>query len=125
MTAVLWALTTCLWGHHSAAAVFDLTKRISVTGTLTKVDWSNPHVVLSMEVKGDDGKIQLWTFESNPPSWYRSLGLSRADLARAVGQTITVEGARAKDRAAYGYVQKMRFPDGTTLNLFTAPGSYK
>jgi hypothetical protein len=102
-----------------------MSKRISVTGTLTKVDWINPHVVITLEGKSDVGKIQQWTFESNPPSWYQSVGLVRADLTRAIGQTITVEGMPAKNDTAYGYLQKIKLPDGTTLNLFTAPGKYK
>jgi Family of unknown function (DUF6152) len=121
----VWVGISPLWAHHSASAVFEMSKRISVTGTLTKVDWINPHVVISMQGKGVDGNIQQWMFESNPPSWYRSMGFERADLARAIGQTITVEGMPAKNATAYGYMQKMKLPDGTMLNLFTAPGRYK
>jgi len=125
VAGAVWAVIAPLWAHHSASAVFEMSKRISVTGTLTKVDWINPHVVITLEGKGDVGKIQQWTFESNPPSWYQSVGLVRADLARAIGQTITVEGMPAKNDTAYGYLQKIKLPDGTTLNLFTAPGKYK
>ena len=92
-------------------------KRISVTGTLVKVDWINPHIVVAMDAKGDDGKIDHWTFESNPPSWYRSVGLARADFAKAIGQTITIEGVRAKDGTFYGYMQKIKLPDGTSHEL--------
>jgi hypothetical protein len=70
ITAALWAAIAPLWAHHSVSAVFEMTRRISVTGTLTKVDWINPHVVIAMEGKADDGKFQQWMFESNPPSWY-------------------------------------------------------
>jgi hypothetical protein len=125
LAGALGAVLAPLWAHHSASAVFDMNKPVSVTGTLTKVDWINPHVVFAMESKGDDGKFQQWTFESNPPSWYRSVGLARADLARAIGLTITAEGVRARNEPTYGYLQKMKLPDGTMLNLFTAPGRYK
>jgi hypothetical protein len=111
-----------LWAHHSASAVFEMSKRISVTGALTQVNWINPHVLIAMECKGEDGKIQQWIFESNPPSWYRSVGLSRADLARAIGKTVTIEGMPAKNDMPFGYMRKIRLPDGTMLNLFTAPG---
>ena len=122
VTGALWAGISPLWAHHSVSSVFEMTRRISVTGTLTKVDWINPHVFIAMEGKADDGKFQQWTFESNPPSWYRSVGLARADFARVIGRTVTVEGVRAKNDSAYGYMQKIKLPDGTTLNLFTAPG---
>lgn len=105
------------WAHHSPSAIFDMSRRISVTGTLTKIDWINPHIVIAMEAKGDSGKIDHWTFESNPPSWYRSVGLARADFAKAVGQTITVEGVRARDGTLFGYMRKIKLPDGTSLEL--------
>ena len=106
-----------VWAHHSPSAIFDMAKRISVTGTLTKIDWVNPHIVMEMEAKGEAGKTDHWTFESNPPSWYRSVGLARADFAKAVGETVTVEGVRAKDGTTYGYMQKIKLPDGTSLEL--------
>ena len=103
--------------HHSPSAIFDMGKRFSLTGTLTKVDWINPHIVIAMDAKLDGGKIEHWTFESNPPSWFRSFGLARADFAKAIGQTITVEGVRAKDGALFGYMLKIKMPDGTSLEL--------
>jgi Family of unknown function (DUF6152) len=113
---VLFAIAS-LWAHHSPSAIFDMAKRISLTGTLTKIDWINPHIVITMEAKSDGGKIDHWTFESNPPSWYRSVGLSRNDFAKAIGQTVVVEGVRAKDGSLFGYMQKVKLPDGTTLEL--------
>ena len=115
--AAILLFASVLWSHHSPSAIFDMTKRISVTGTLTKIDWINPHIVMAMEAKGDAGKVDHWTFESNPPSWYRSVGLARADFAKAVGQTVTVEGVRAKDGTFFGYMQKIKMPDGTSLEL--------
>ena len=109
--------TASLLAHHSPSAIFDMGKRISVTGILTKIDWINPHIVFAIEAKGDGGKLDLWTFESNPPSWYRSVGLGRADIAKAIGQTVTVEGVRARNGALYGYLQKIKLPDGTSLEL--------
>jgi Family of unknown function (DUF6152) len=112
----LFAISSA-WAHHSPSAIFEMSKRISVTGTLTKIDWINPHIVIAMEAKDGDGKIEHWTFESNPPSWYRSVGLARADFAKAVGHTVTVEGVRAKNGTPFGYMQKIKMPDGTSLEL--------
>jgi hypothetical protein len=106
-----------LSAHHSPSAIFDMGKRIAVTGTLTKIDWINPHIVIAMEAKSAGGKIDRWTFESNPPSWYRSVGLARADFAKAVGQTVTVEGLPARDGTLFGYMRKITMPDGTALEL--------
>lgn len=106
-----------LSAHHSPSAIFDMGKRITVTGTLTKIDWINPHIVVVMDARSDSGKIDRWTFESNPPSWYRSVGLARADFAKAVGNTVTVEGLPARDGTLFGYMRKITLPDGTSLEL--------
>lgn len=106
-----------LSAHHSPSAIFDMGKRITVTGTLTKIDWINPHIVIVMDARSDGGKIDRWTFESNPPSWYRSVGLARADFAKAVGHAVTVEGLPARDGTLFGYMRKITLPDGTSLEL--------
>jgi hypothetical protein len=105
--------------HHSPSAIFDMQKRVAVTGTLSKIDWVNPHIVMTMDARGDGGKVDHWTFESNPPSWYRSVGLVRADFAKAIGQTITVEALPARDGSLFGYMRKITLPDHTTLELVT------
>jgi len=109
--------TASVQAHHSPSAIFDMSKHVSVTGTLTRIDWINPHIVLSVEAKGDGGKVEQWTFQSNPPSWYKSVGLARADFAKAIGQTITVQAVKARDGSLYGYMDKIKLPDGTSYEL--------
>jgi len=106
-----------LSAHHSPSAVFDMEKRFTVSGTLTQVDWINPHIVVFMDAKKDDGSLETWKFESNPPSWFRRVGIARNDIAKALGQTVKVEGARAKDGSLYGYLLKITFVDGNSLEL--------
>jgi hypothetical protein len=106
-----------LSAHHSPTAVFDMTKKFTLAGTLTQVDWINPHIVVFMDAKKDDGSVETWKFESNPPSWFRRVGLARNDIAKAIGQTVTVEGARAKNGSLYGYLLKITFLDGSSLEL--------
>lgn len=106
-----------LAAHHSPSAIFDMTKPISVTGTLTKVDWINPHIVILVDAKGEGGKVDHWKFESNPPSWYRRVGVTRADFAKAIGQTITVGGVKARNGDLFGYLLMIKLPDGTQLDL--------
>ena len=103
--------------HHSPSAVFDMEKRFTVAGTLTQVDWINPHIVVFMDAKKDDGSVETWKFESNPPSWFRRVGLARNDIAKGIGQNVTVEGARAKNGSLYGYLLKITFVDGNSLEL--------
>jgi hypothetical protein len=117
IAAAVLLSTSSVWAHHSPSAEFDMTKRITVTGTLTKVDWINPHITLAMDVKNESGKVESWSFESNPPAWFRRVGVNRNDLAKAIGQTVTAEGVRSKDGSPFGYMQKITLADGTSLEL--------
>ncbi len=111
-----------LSAHHSPSAVFDMEKKFTVAGTLTQVDWINPHIVVFLDAKKDDGSAETWKFESNPPSWFRRVGIARNDLAKAIGQNVKVEGARAKNGSLYGYLLKITFVDGNSLELlFDSP----
>ena len=109
-----------LQAHHSPSAIFDMSKRVAITGTLMRVDWINPHIMLAIEAKGNGGKVDQWTFQSNPPSWYKSVGLARADFAKAIGHQITVEAVKARDGSLYGYMQKIKLPDGTSYELINS-----
>ena len=110
--------TVSLWAHHSPTAEFDVSKTMTLTGTLTKVEWVNPHIVVYMEVSGG-----MWKLESNPPAWFRRVGVSKVDFSKAVGQTVTVEGNRAKDGSPYAYMHKITYQDGTSLELVNANGA--
>ena len=127
MRPVLFAAVILLAGslqsfaHHSTTAEFDVAHRMTLSGTLTKVDWVNPHIVVFIDAKSDGGGNAAWKFESNPPAWFRRVGVSRVDFAKAIGQTVTVEGNRAKDGSLYGYLLKITYADGNSLEL-VAPG---
>ncbi len=82
-------------------------------GTVTKVDWVNPHIVVFMDIKGDDGNVVNWKFESNPPKWFSKVGVNRADFAAAIDKTVTVMVLVAVDGSKYGYCNKSRFPTAT------------
>jgi len=115
-----WLASAAVQAHHSPSAIFDMSKVVDITGTLTRVDWINPHIVLAIEAKGDSGKVDQWTFQSNPPSWYKSVGLARADFAKAIGHQITVEAVKARDGSLYGYMQKIKLHDGTSYELINS-----
>ncbi len=102
--------------HHSAV-LFDVSKPWTMTGTMTKGDWRNPHVGVFVEVKGDAGGVEAWAFETGAPSWFKGRTLGRADFEKAIGQRVTVEAVRAKDGTRYGYLYKMILPDGHAVEL--------
>ena len=87
--------TVSLWAHHSPSAIFEMSKRITMAGTLTKIDWINPHIVVYIDGKAETGKAESWVFESNPPAWFRRVGVGRADFAKSIGQEVKVEGVAA------------------------------
>lgn len=106
-----------LWAHHSTTAEFDVSKRFTLAGTLTKVDWVNAHIVIYMSAKGSSGSSEEWKFETNPPAWFKRVGVNKSDFSKGIGQSVTVEGNRAKDESNYGYLLKITFADGNSLEL--------
>jgi hypothetical protein len=102
--------------HHSAA-MFDLTRTFALTGTLTSVDWRNPHVEVFVDVKNGEGEGDVWKLETGAPSWFRNRSLAKATLEQAVGQTVTVDGVPAKDGSLYGYLYRLVFADGSVWEL--------
>jgi hypothetical protein len=112
--SVLFAAVS-LSAHHSAV-LFDLSKTYTVTGTMMKVDWRNPHVEIFVESK-EANFTGTWEFETGAPSWFRNRNIAKADLDRAIGQVVKVEGVRAKDGSLYGYIYKITFADSTSLDL--------
>ena len=81
--------------HHSFLAEFDAKQPIRVTGTVTKVDWQNPHTWFYIDVKDDSGKIANWGMEMGSPNLLLRLGWARNSLK--IGDVVTVEASRAKD----------------------------
>jgi len=99
--------------HHSFSAVFDVNKKLVLTGTLTKVDWRNPHIAVFLDVKGADGQVEAWTFEASPPSLSARRGITKARFQQAIGSAVRVEAYRAKDARLFGSLLKLTFVDGT------------
>ncbi len=81
--------------HHSFAAEFDANKPIKVTGTVTKVEWTNPHTWFYIDVKDESGKVTNWGFEMGSPNGLMRAGWTRNSMK--IGDSIAVEGSRAKD----------------------------
>ena len=107
--ALLAALPTL--AHHSFQAEFDGSKPVTLKGTLSKIDWINPHIYFYLDVKDDTGKVTNWTLESIPTGFMHRAGLTRDDFV--FGDTVHVVDYRAKDGTkAVGWVQEVTFPNG-------------
>jgi len=103
--------------HHSEAAEYDSSKPVKVTGVLSKVEWQNPHIWFYVDVKDENGKITTWGFSSGPPGSLMRRGITKAMLK--IGETVNVEGNRARDGSNNANSRRVTYADGT--NVFTAP----
>ena len=81
--------------HHAFSAEFDAEKRVKLTGAVTRLDWTNPHAWIYLDVKDETGKIANWGFELASPNGLMRAGWTRFSLK--AGDVVTVEGARAKN----------------------------
>jgi hypothetical protein len=105
-----------LVAHHSETAEYDSTKPVKVTGTITKVEWLNPHVWFYVDVKDDTGKVTTWGFSNAPPGALMRRGIMKDALK--IGAEVTVEGVRARDGSNNASGRRVIYADGT--NAFTA-----
>jgi hypothetical protein len=93
--ALLAASVPAAVAHHSFAAEFDANKPVKLTGTVTKVEWTNPHTWFYLDVKDEKGTVANWGFEMGSPNGLMRAGWTRNSMK--VGDVITVEASRAKD----------------------------
>jgi hypothetical protein len=117
VVAALSMLTTPLaWAHHSFAAEYDSTKPVKVTGVVTKVEWTNPHIWFYVDAKDEQGRVTNWGFSAGPPGVLQRRGISRDALKK--GDVIVVEGFRARDGSNNASGGRVTFADGRSV--FTA-----
>ena len=102
-----------LRAHHSFAAEFDANQPVTLKGTVTRMDWVNPHTWIHLDVKNDDGSVTKWMIEGGTPNTLLRRGLTRNSLPQ--GTEIVVDGYRARsgDNRANG--RDLTFPDGRKL----------
>lgn len=108
--------------HHAFAAEFDINRPIKLRGTVTKMDWINPHSWIHIDVKGPDGKVVSWMIEGGSPNVLLRMGFTKDALPP--GSEIVLEGFQAKDGSNRGVGKTLSFADGRKLFLgSSAPGA--
>lgn len=111
-----------LAAHHAFAAEFDVNQPVKVKGTITKVEWVNPHAWLYVDVKGDDGKVTNWRFELGAPNAMIRLGWRKESVP--AGLEVSITGFRAKSGDNVGNGRSIILPDGKELfSGGSGPGS--
>ena len=115
LLASLLAMSGAL-AHHSAVAEYDLDKPMSISGTIKRVDWQNPHIWYCLDVKEKDGSLSEWGVSGGAPGQLMRRGITKDLLV--VGSEVNVEGFKAKDGSNNGFGQRVTYKDGR--NVFTA-----
>ena len=120
--AVLVVLVTATpaVAHHSFAGEYDLKKPVTITGTVTKVEWTNPHARFYVDAKEADGTVTHWAFELGSPNLLIRYGFSK-DLLK-IGSEITVEGYQAIDGSKVANGKSVKLPDGRVLSAGSSAG---
>jgi hypothetical protein len=103
-----------LLAHHSFAAEFDATKPLRLTGSLAKVEWTNPHSYFYLDVKDEAGNVVRWGCEAGSPGALSRRGFKRGDLK--LGDTIIVDGYRAKAGSNFIDARRVTLPDGRIVS---------
>ena len=99
--------------HHSFAAEYDAQRPVKMTGTVTQMEWINPHAWIHIDVKKPDGKMESWMVEAGAPNALLRRGFNKNSLLP--GTVITVEGYQAKDGAYRANGRDITYPDGRKL----------
>jgi hypothetical protein len=99
-----------VFAHHSFSAEFDVKQPITLKGTVTKVEWTNPHVWIYLDVTDAQGGVQHWQCENGAPNALSRMGWTRHSLN--VGDQVTVEGFRAKNDERTANARQIILPDG-------------
>src|SRR5262245_41858476 len=116
---IVWValLSGAAAAHHNMSGVYDFNDRVTLTGTLTKVDWRNPHMEIVIDAKRDSGQVESWKGEGPAPLFFRSRDIEKADFDKAVGKTMTIEVSRARDGSNSGLLRNITLPDGKMISL--------
>lgn len=120
--AALSLLMGSAQAHHSVEGQFDVNDRITLTGTVSHVDWINPHVYVYLDVTNDDGTVTTWGLETGPTARLRRGGLTSQELAGKPGEQITAVGMPARRGGNNSiWLIKIAYEDGKYYILHGSP----
>jgi len=111
--AALLLVASAAVAHHSVSGQFDTNKSLTLKGTISKVQWMNPHIYLFLDVKEADGTVSSWALETLPTAMMRKAGLSKEAVMGNPGEVVTVILVPARDGTKHlGWISKITYADG-------------
>ena len=110
-----------VFAHHSFTAEFDGYKPIELKGTISRVEWINPHIHLFLDVKDATGKMTTWAVEGGPTRHMRDAGVTKASVDASLGKDMQVWGYPAKNGQPRVYLKTLFFPDGHFIAYSNQP----
>jgi hypothetical protein len=113
VAALILAAAVPVFAHHSFAAEYDSSKPTTLTGSVVKLEWINPHARIYIDVKGADGKVTNWEIELGAPAMLLRNGWTKNSLK--AGETITITGSLAKDGSNLANARSVTLADGTKV----------
>jgi len=115
------ALLLCgpaLVAHHSVAGEFDTSKSVTLKGTISKVEWINPHIFLYLDVKEETGPATTWALETLPTAMLRKAGLNKDTVMGKPGEIVTISANPAKDGTRHlAWIKQITYADGHQVQL--------
>src|SRR6185436_2062703 len=114
LVAAALMLASTAFAHHNMSAIYDFNDKVTISGTLSKIDWRNPHIELIVDTKS--GGTETWALEGPSPSFFRARDINKSDIETSLNKTVTAEASRARDGSKAGLLRTMTLSDGKLIS---------